>query len=101
MINFTTRQKEVSKYLVTGTANKEIAEALGVQVVTIKMHVRAICQRLGVKNRTQAALALYRISVANGEFAATKQDITQMLDKHIWQIQSMLDDKAPELKVAA
>ncbi len=54
--NLTPRERDVLFYLVTGAANKEIAAALGLQVVTIKLHVRGICRKLGAKNRTQAAL---------------------------------------------
>lgn len=52
----TRREKEVLNYLVCGAANKEIANALGLQVVTVKLHVHSLCRKLGVKNRTQAAL---------------------------------------------
>ncbi len=54
--NLTPREKDVLSYLLTGVSNKEIANALGLQVVTIKLHVRGICRKLGAKNRTQAAL---------------------------------------------
>lgn len=52
----TPREKEVLSYLASGASNKDIADALGVQVVTVKLHVRGICRKLNVKNRTQAAL---------------------------------------------
>lgn len=54
--NLTPREKDVLVYLLTGDSNKEIASGLGLQVVTIKLHVRGICRKLGAKNRTQAAL---------------------------------------------
>ena len=49
--SLTNREREV-----LGQSNKEIARALDLQVVTIKLHVRGICNKLGAKNRTQAAL---------------------------------------------
>jgi DNA-binding NarL/FixJ family response regulator len=52
----TPREKEVLAYLQRGESNKEIARALDLQVVTIKLHVRSICRKMGVENRTQAAL---------------------------------------------
>lgn len=55
-INLTPREKEVLSYLVKGASNKEIARALGVQVVTVKLHVKGLCRKLEAKNRTQAAL---------------------------------------------
>ncbi len=54
--NLTPRELEVLSYLAKGESNKEIANALGLQVVTIKLHVRGICRKLDAKNRTQAAL---------------------------------------------
>lgn len=52
----TPREKEVLEFLARGEANKEIANALGLQVVTVKLHVRGICRKLDANNRTQAAL---------------------------------------------
>ncbi len=55
-IAFTPREGEVLSFLAKGASNKEIANALGLQIVTVKLHVRSICRKMGVKNRTQAAL---------------------------------------------
>lgn len=52
----TAREQEVLSYLVRGASNKEIARALDLQVVTVKLHVRGICRKLQAANRTQAAL---------------------------------------------
>lgn len=54
--NLTTREKEVLSYLVKGQSNKDIARALDLQVVTVKLHVRGICRKTKAANRTQAAL---------------------------------------------
>ncbi len=54
--DLTPREHDVLFYLVTGASNKEIASALNLQVVTVKLHVRGICRKLDAKNRTQAAL---------------------------------------------
>jgi len=53
----TERQIEVLTLLVGGDSNKQMAGKLGIAEATIKMHVTAIFKTLGVKNRTQAALA--------------------------------------------
>jgi DNA-binding NarL/FixJ family response regulator len=42
--------------LCIGLSNKEIARNLGVQEVTVKLHVKNVLAKLGVSNRTQAAL---------------------------------------------
>lgn len=43
-----------------GWSNKEIARHMVVSEVTVKMHMRAICLKLGAKNRTQAAVIALR-----------------------------------------
>lgn len=55
-VPLTHRESEVLTYLEKGWSNKEIARALDLQEVTIKLHIRGICRKLGAKNRTQAAL---------------------------------------------
>ncbi len=62
-INFTTRESEVLSFLVEGASNKEIARALNLQVVTVKLHVRGICRKLNAKNRTQAALKAKELGI--------------------------------------
>jgi len=52
------REKDVGRLLVRGVSNKEIARALGIEVVTVKKHVGNILRKLGVENRTQAAIRL-------------------------------------------
>lgn len=52
----TGREHEVLRYLGRGLSNKDIAHRLGIQVVTVKLHIRGICRKMGVSNRTQAAL---------------------------------------------
>jgi DNA-binding NarL/FixJ family response regulator len=52
----TPRETEVLSYLLKGASNKEIANSLDVELVTVKLHVRGICKKLNAKNRTQAAL---------------------------------------------
>ncbi|WP_451980288.1 LuxR C-terminal-related transcriptional regulator [Azospirillum endophyticum] len=59
----TERQREVLRLLLEGQSNKEIARALGVLEGTIKVHLRTVMQRLGVRNRTQLALATMRAGI--------------------------------------
>lgn len=60
--SLTTREREVLDLLTKGLSNKEIARQLDLQEVTIKLHVRGVCRKLGAKNRTQAALRAVAIS---------------------------------------
>ncbi|MEL6127555.1 MAG: response regulator transcription factor [Pseudomonadota bacterium] len=50
------REIETLKCLCRGLSNKEVALELGIQEVTVKLHVKTLCQKLGAKNRTQAAM---------------------------------------------
>lgn len=52
----TNKEMIVLRGLCLGKANKEIAREMTLSDVTIKMHVRSICAKLGAANRTQAAM---------------------------------------------
>jgi DNA-binding NarL/FixJ family response regulator len=56
----TPRQQEVLSELGKGRSNQEIARVLGISVATVKLHVNAILQALGVRNRTEAAIIALR-----------------------------------------
>ena len=57
----TPRQREVWAELGRGRSNQEIAQVLGISVATAKLHVNAVLQTLGVRNRTEAALLWQRM----------------------------------------
>jgi len=59
----TARQYEVLQLIANGLPNRTIARRLRISESTVKVHVRAIMERLGIVNRTQAA-ARFRDSVA-------------------------------------
>ena len=56
----TPRERDVLRLLAEGFPNKEIARRLFVSEKTVKTHVSSILQKLGVQDRTQAALAAVR-----------------------------------------
>lgn len=58
----TPQQARVLAMLAEGLLNKQIAYELNVSEATIKAHVSAILQKLGVDSRTQAVIRLSRIS---------------------------------------
>jgi len=58
----TEREREVLKLLVAGLTNKEIGKRLGIQEVTVKLHLRGIFRKFQVTNRTQAL----RIAIQSG-----------------------------------
>lgn len=51
-----TREREVLVLVVRGLANKQIARQLGITERTVKGHLTSAFQRIGVTDRTQAAL---------------------------------------------
>lgn len=59
--SLTPQQKIVLSHLVHGRLNKQIAHDLGVSMTTVKAHVSAILQKLGVFSRTQAVILANRI----------------------------------------
>ena len=59
--SLTPQQTRVLGMLAEGLLNKQIAYELGVSEATIKAHVSAVLQKLGVDSRTQAVILLSRI----------------------------------------
>ncbi|MEO8293061.1 MAG: response regulator transcription factor [Actinomycetota bacterium] len=54
--DLTGREREVLLLVVEGLANKQIARRLGISEKTVKGHLTNLFQRIGVADRTQAAL---------------------------------------------
>ena len=57
---FTRREQEVLEQLAHGRSNKRIALELGISEKTVKAHVGHLLAKLGVADRTQAALLAVR-----------------------------------------
>ncbi len=56
----TSREREVLAELTKGRSNREIARALNISEKTVKAHVSSVLAKLGVQDRTQAALLAVR-----------------------------------------
>jgi two-component system NarL family response regulator len=54
------REREVLALIGAGKANKEIASETGMTYNTVKIHVRSVLQKLGVRSRTLAAIQYLR-----------------------------------------
>jgi DNA-binding NarL/FixJ family response regulator len=65
MATLTPQQVRVLMMLSEGLLNKQIAFQLGVSEATVKAHVSAILQKLGVESRTQAVIAAAKIEVGD------------------------------------
>jgi DNA-binding NarL/FixJ family response regulator len=57
------RQADVLRLLIAGHSNKVIARRLEVSPSTVRTHVEALFERLGVHNRTQAVVAAARLGL--------------------------------------
>jgi two-component system nitrate/nitrite response regulator NarL len=50
------REREILSHLVEGRSNKGIARILGITEATVKVHLKSLLRKIGVDNRTQAAV---------------------------------------------
>jgi DNA-binding NarL/FixJ family response regulator len=55
-VDLTPREREVLGLVREGLANKQVARRLGISERTVKAHLTSVFQRIGVTDRTQAAL---------------------------------------------
>ena len=55
-IQLTQRESEVLRQMANGLTNKEIAKMLKISYETVKEHVQHVLRKIGVKDRTQAAV---------------------------------------------
>jgi DNA-binding NarL/FixJ family response regulator len=65
MATLTPQQVRVLMMLSEGMLNKQISYQLGVSEATVKAHVSAILQKLGVESRTQAVIAAAKIETGH------------------------------------
>jgi DNA-binding NarL/FixJ family response regulator len=61
--NLTQREHDILELLAEGRANREIAQRLYLSEKTVKAHLAAIFRKLGVTNRTQAAMMAVQMGV--------------------------------------
>ena len=65
LATLTPQQFRVLALVAEGRLNKQIADALAIQERTVKAHVSAIFEKLGVRNRTQAGVLLRTLELAD------------------------------------
>ncbi len=74
MATLTPQQVRVLMMLSEGLLNKQIAYQLDVSEATVKAHVSAILQKLGVESRTQAVIAASKIEAGQWPQTAATAD---------------------------
>jgi DNA-binding NarL/FixJ family response regulator len=72
LASLTPQQVRVLMMLSDGLLNKQIAYELSVSEATVKAHVSAILQKLGVESRTQAVITAAKIEL--GQWSQVPQD---------------------------
>ncbi len=72
LVALTPRELEVLQMIAFGLTNAEAAKRLHLSVHAIKFHLAAIYRRLGVANRTEAAVAFLKNT--NGALDPSRQD---------------------------
>ena len=63
LASLTPQQFRVLGMLAEGLLNKQIAYDLEVSEATIKAHITAVFRKLGVRNRTQAVIAIQQMEI--------------------------------------
>jgi DNA-binding NarL/FixJ family response regulator len=53
---FSDREKDILRYLISGSSNKAIARKIDIPEATVKVYINAILRKVKVQNRTQAAI---------------------------------------------
>jgi ATP/maltotriose-dependent transcriptional regulator MalT len=60
----TRREREVADLMIEGLSNQEIAQQLFISQATVKVHLRHIYEKLGVRNRAGATAKLHQATRA-------------------------------------
>jgi ATP/maltotriose-dependent transcriptional regulator MalT len=67
VLSLSPREKEVLALLAQGLSNPGIGKALFISPVTVKVHVRHIFEKLGVRSRAEAALRAAQLNRGLGD----------------------------------
>lgn len=67
------REKSILRCLIEGDSNKSIARKIDIAEATVKVHVKAILRKIGVQNRTQAAIW----AMNNGSLSRPATDVSR------------------------
>jgi DNA-binding NarL/FixJ family response regulator len=63
--DFSPRENDLLRLVVAGATNKEIARKMGLQEVTVKFYLTRLFRRMGVRNRSQAAVVAVQMGVVS------------------------------------
>ena len=66
-MGLTRRESDVLRLLAGGASNREISRQLYLSEKTVKAHLAAVFRKLGVTNRTQAAMAAVAMGLGGAQ----------------------------------
>ncbi|MDP9341577.1 MAG: response regulator transcription factor [Actinomycetota bacterium] len=72
--SLTQRETDILAHLSEGRSNREIARSLFLSEKTVKAHLAAVFRKLGVANRTQAAMAAVSMGIGPRRFGPNDED---------------------------
>lgn len=82
--SLTLREAEVLHWVVQGKSNAEIGIILNIAVDTVKKHIYRVYQKLGVENRTAAAMFAMKTPL-HPPPGRMQEILAQYVDKHLWE----------------
>jgi DNA-binding NarL/FixJ family response regulator len=68
LATLTPRERQVLTLVGAGQSNAEIADTLHLGVTTVKTHVAAVAEKLGLRNRVQTAVLAHRLGLVDEHF---------------------------------
>jgi DNA-binding NarL/FixJ family response regulator len=73
--NLTQRETDILALLAEGKSNRDISRSLFLSEKTVKAHLAAIFRKLGVTNRTQAAMAAVSMGIGPARFPLQQDEL--------------------------
>ena len=70
---FTARELEILRELMSGDSNQEIADRLSISVSTLKTHIQNLQEKTGFRNRTELAIRAREIGLVINDVAAKQE----------------------------